>query len=179
MHGEELSSVKQSTASVPTPQSLSIKRLVPVPLLIMVAGGLYLTDRTLSASIAFFLALFIGSILFALRTQRRPLQKQIVTGSTSTLSIATVEATPVGTSHKLPVPPPFQLLSLKASSQIFVTLIYQPLSQSISTSAQPSKRPFLVSLSPQKKGELNYLASFPLTVRRRFAATRGTSGSSS
>jgi uncharacterized protein (DUF58 family) len=165
MHGEELSSVKQSTASVPTPQSLSIKRLVPVPLLIIVAGGLYLTNKTLFASVAFFLALFVGSILFALRTQRRPLQKQTVTGSTSTLSTVTVKATPVGTSHKLP--------------QIVVTLIRQPLSQSISTSAQPSKRPFLVSLSPQKKGELNYLASFPLTVRRRFTATRETSGSSS
>ncbi len=148
MHGEELSSVKQSTASVPTPQSSSIKRLVPVPLLIMVAGGLYLTDRTLFASIAFFLALFIGSILFALRTQRHPLQQQIVTGSTSTLSIATVEATPVGTSHKLPVPPPFsaaQHESQFTDSRHFDLPASQPIDFNLRTTVEETVSRFTVT----------------------------------
>jgi CheY-like chemotaxis protein len=119
MHGEEVSSIKQSTAAVPTRQSLSIKWLVPAPILIMVAGGLYLTDMTLFASLTFFLALFIGSIPFALRTQRRPPQKQIVTNSTPTPSVATVEATPVGTSHKLPVPLPFSTAQPEIQSTDF------------------------------------------------------------
>ena len=106
MFSKERFSVEQFPPPAPTPRSLPMI-LLSFLLILIVAVGLYVTDTALFPSLALLAVLLIGSILSALRSQRRSRQKTVCLRTTPTSPPTAPHQNPTTTSHELPAQPPF------------------------------------------------------------------------